>query len=83
MTNEPHDDTSRTIGTPPTVSLLLRRVLFSAVVDANAAGLSRRPLITIDRTRRVGELVSVHVIPGSTDETELVVPKNLTSGAAD
>ena len=43
-----------------------------AATDAGAAA-----------ARRVGELVSVHVIPGPTDETELVVPKNLTSGAAD
>ena len=38
-----------------------------AATDAGAAA-----------ARRVGELVSVHVIPGPTGDTELVVPKNLS-----
>ncbi len=37
-----------------------------AATDAGAAA-----------ARRVGELVSVHVIPGPTDDTELVTPKNV------
>ena len=37
-----------------------------AATDAGAAA-----------ARRVGELLSVHVIPGPTDDTELVTPKNL------
>ena len=41
------------------------------LVDANASGLKRRPLTTIDKTRRVGELVfdkvKADLLPGSTD----------------
>jgi len=37
-----------------------------AATDAGAAA-----------ARRVGELVSVHVIPGPTEDTDLVAPKNL------
>ncbi|MBI1357699.1 MAG: BMC domain-containing protein [Acidobacteria bacterium] len=41
-----------------------------AATDAGAAA-----------ARRVGELVSVHVIPGPHEETEIVVPSNLVSQA--
>lgn len=41
-----------------------------AATDAGAAA-----------ARRVGELVSVHVIPGPHEETEVVVPRNLVSQA--
>lgn len=41
-----------------------------AAVDAGAAA-----------ARRVGEVVSVHVIPGPHEETEVVVPRNLVSEA--
>jgi ethanolamine utilization protein EutM len=41
-----------------------------AAVEAGAAA-----------ARRVGEVVSVHVIPGPHEETDVVVPKNLVSDA--
>ena len=41
-----------------------------AATDAGAAA-----------ARRVGELVSVHVIPGPHEETDVVVPRNLVSDA--
>jgi ethanolamine utilization protein EutM len=41
-----------------------------AAVDAGAAA-----------ARRVGELVSSHVIPGPHEETDVVVPRNLVSEA--
>ncbi len=41
-----------------------------AATDAGAAA-----------ARRVGELVSVHVIPGPHEETDIVVPRNLVSEA--
>jgi ethanolamine utilization protein EutM len=41
-----------------------------AAVDAGAAA-----------ARRVGELVSAHVIPGPHEETDVVVPRNLVSEA--
>lgn len=41
-----------------------------AATDAGAAA-----------ARRVGELVSVHVIPGPHEETDVVVPRNLVSEA--
>lgn len=41
-----------------------------AATDAGAAA-----------ARRVGELVSVHVIPGPNSEAEAVLPKNLPSAA--
>jgi len=41
-----------------------------AAVDAGAAA-----------ARRVGEVVSVHVIPGPHEETDVVVPRNLVSEA--
>ncbi|MCB9385917.1 MAG: BMC domain-containing protein [Bryobacterales bacterium] len=43
-----------------------------AATDAGAAA-----------ARRVGELVSVHVIPGPTDDIERITPKNVSSGSAD
>ena len=43
-----------------------------AATDAGAAA-----------ARRVGELVSVHVIPGPHEESDLVAPKNLPAGGAD
>jgi microcompartment protein CcmL/EutN len=43
-----------------------------AATDAGAAA-----------ARRVGELVSVHVIPGPTADTELITPKNVSSSQAD
>ena len=41
-----------------------------AATDAGAAA-----------ARRVGELISVHVIPGPHEETDIVTPKNLVSEA--
>lgn len=41
-----------------------------AATDAGAAA-----------ARRVGELVSVHVIPGPHEETDVVVPRNLVAEA--
>lgn len=43
-----------------------------AAVDAGA-----------EAARRVGELISAHVIPGPHEDTEDLMPKNVSAGSAD